>query len=175
MKLNQSNKDVDVSLIGKDVDNYDPMEIIRISGLSKQLKALMADFLVMEEYFFRKAIEKVLLLIIIYKCQVLLIIIDYWLYCDTIIKATKIDKYEEGNITSSCVGDIFYILKECLTRVISTSDVDCLISMVNLISQSLEVDYIAMIQKRLLAAFATTEPKDSKIGYMVNFSYLIYS
>ncbi|CAG8484778.1 5249_t:CDS:10 [Diversispora eburnea] len=130
---------VDVSLIGKDIDNYDPTEIIRISGLSKQLKSLMGDFLVMEEYFFRKAIEK----------------------------AMKIDKYEEGNITSSCVGDVFYILRECLTRIISTSDIECLTTMVNLINHSLEVDYITMFQKRLLTAFATTEPKDSKIGYMI--------
>ncbi|CAG8506943.1 12821_t:CDS:2, partial [Acaulospora colombiana] len=129
----------DVSLIEKDADNYDPTEITKSSGLVKQTKSLMADFLVMEEYFLKKAIEK----------------------------AIKIDKYEEGNVVSSCVGDVFYILKECLIRVVSTSDIECLTSVVNLASQSLGTDYIAVFQKRLLTAFATTEQKDAKIGYMI--------
>ncbi|CAG8763532.1 9673_t:CDS:2, partial [Acaulospora morrowiae] len=93
------------TLAEKDANNYDPIEIIKNSGLAKQAKSLMADFLVMEEYFFRKAIEK----------------------------AMKIDKYEEGSVISSCVGDVFYILKECLIRVVSTSDIECLTSMVNLV------------------------------------------
>ncbi len=48
-----------VSLLEKDADKYDASVIIKTSGLSKQIKLLMNDFIVMEEYFFRKAIEKV--------------------------------------------------------------------------------------------------------------------
>ncbi|CAG8628414.1 3762_t:CDS:10 [Funneliformis mosseae] len=129
----------DVSLLEKDADKYDASVIIKTSGLSKQIKMLMKDFIILEEYFFRKAIEK----------------------------AMKIDNYEEGSSTSSCVEDVFYILKECLSRAVTTSDVECLTSMVNLVNQSLEVDYLALFQKRLLTAFATSEPKDAKIGYMI--------
>jgi conserved oligomeric Golgi complex subunit 4 len=79
----------------------------------------------------------------------------------------KIDKYEEGSATSSCVEDVFYILKECLTRTVTTADMDCLTSMVNLVNQSLKDDYLALFRERLLTAFATAEIKDAKFGYMV--------
>ncbi|RIA99525.1 COG4 transport protein [Glomus cerebriforme] len=129
----------DVSLLEKDANKYDASVIIKTSGLSKQVKLLMNDFIVMEEYFLRKSIEK----------------------------AMKIDKYEEGSATSSCVEDVFYILKECLTRTVTTSDMECLISMVNLVNQSLKDDYLAIFRERLLTAFATAEPKDAKFGYMI--------
>jgi hypothetical protein len=79
----------------------------------------------------------------------------------------RIDKYEEGSTSSSCVEDVFYILKECLTRTVMTSDMECLTSMVNLVNQSLKDDYLALFKERLLTAFATAEPKDAKFGYMV--------
>ncbi|CAG8755388.1 2108_t:CDS:2, partial [Racocetra persica] len=139
VEATKASREADVSLIEKDGNDYDPTSITRNSELSKQVKSLMADFLVMEEYFFRKAIEKAMI----------------------------IDDYDEGSITSSCVGDVFYILKECLTRALSTSDFECLTSMVNLVNQSLEFDYITLFQKRLVTAFATPEPKDAKTGYMI--------
>ncbi|CAG8626693.1 46549_t:CDS:10 [Gigaspora margarita] len=135
----KASRRTDVSLIENDGNSYVPTSITRDSELSKQVKSLMADFLVMEEYFFRKAIEKAMI----------------------------IDDYEEGSTTSSCVGDVFYILKECLTRALSTSDIECLTSMVNLVNQSLELDYITLFQKRLVTAFATPEQKDAKTGYMI--------
>ena len=79
----------------------------------------------------------------------------------------KIDKYEEGSATSSCVEDVFYILKECLTRTVLTSDMECLTSMINLVNRSLRDDYLAIFRERLLTAFVTAEPKDAKFGYMV--------
>ncbi|GES75395.1 conserved oligomeric Golgi complex subunit 4-like [Rhizophagus clarus] len=82
-------------------------------------------------------------------------------------KAMRIDKYEEGGTSSSCVEDVFYILKECLTRTVMTSDMECLTSMVNLVNQSLKDDYLALFKERLLTAFATAEPKDAKFGYMI--------
>ncbi|CAG8627614.1 16996_t:CDS:2 [Racocetra fulgida] len=139
VEATKASREADVSLIEKDGNDYDPTSITRNSELYKQVKSLMADFLVMEEYFFRKAIEKAMI----------------------------IDDYDEGSITSSCVGDVFYILKECLTRALSTSDLECLTSMVNLVNQSLEFDYITLFQKRLVTAFATPEPKDAKTGYMI--------
>ncbi|GBC08772.1 hypothetical protein RclHR1_08370009 [Rhizophagus clarus] len=129
----------DVSLLEKDANKYDSSVIIKNSGLLKQVKSLMNDFVDIEEYFLKKAIEK----------------------------AMRIDKYEEGGTSSSCVEDVFYILKECLTRTVMTSDMECLTSMVNLVNQSLKDDYLALFKERLLTAFATAEPKDAKFGYMI--------
>ncbi|CAB4422955.1 unnamed protein product [Rhizophagus irregularis] len=129
----------DVSLLEKDANKYDSSVIIKNSGLLKQVKSLMNDFVVIEEYFLKKSIEK----------------------------AMRIDKYEEGSTSSSCVEDVFYILKECLTRTVMTSDMECLTSMVNLVNQSLKDDYLSLFKERLLTAFATAEPKDAKFGYMI--------
>jgi hypothetical protein len=49
----------DVSLLEKDANKYDSSVIIKNSGLLKQVKSLMNDFVVIEEYFLKKAIEKV--------------------------------------------------------------------------------------------------------------------
>jgi hypothetical protein len=84
----------------------------------------------------------------------------------------RIDKYEEGSTSSSCVEDVFYILKECLTRTVMTSDMECLTSMVNLVNQCLKDDYLAIFKEKLLTAFATAESKDAKFSYMVRI-YLL--
>lgn len=49
----------DVSLLEKDANKYDSSVIIKNSGLLKQVKSLMNDFVVIEEYFLKKSIEKV--------------------------------------------------------------------------------------------------------------------
>ena len=81
------------------------------------------------------------------------------------------DEREEGSQTSSCVDDVFFILKKCTGRAIKSADVDCLGAMINLVNRSLEVDYINTFQKRLMTAFSSGETKDAKVGYMVCLNF----
>ncbi|CAG8665219.1 5938_t:CDS:10 [Ambispora leptoticha] len=117
MKING----VDVSL-EKSTDDYNPNSFLSNSGLMKQIKHLINDYFLVEEYFLRRALEQ----------------------------AVEIDKIEEGNSTSSCVDDVFYILKRSAFRAVSTSNVDCIVTMVNIINQCLETEFIKVHQKRLI-------------------------
>jgi hypothetical protein len=85
----------------------------------------------------------------------------------SVMQAMSIDERDESNQTSSCVDDVFFILKKSATRAVSTSDMDVITSIVNLMNQSLELDYLNSIQKRLVAAFVANDMKDAKIEYMV--------
>ncbi|KAJ3091273.1 Golgi transport complex subunit 4 [Quaeritorhiza haematococci] len=112
---------------------------MKSTQLYQRVKEMMNDFLVMEEYYIRKSIDK----------------------------AIRIDEYEKGNLTSSCVDDVFYILKKCISRALATSDHDYLCLLINAIGRILETDYINVFHKRMSTAFSTVESKDSRIGFMI--------
>ncbi|CAG8540538.1 13245_t:CDS:10 [Ambispora gerdemannii] len=130
--------EVDVSL-EKSTDDYNPNNFLNNSGLMKQIKHLISEYFFIEEYFLRRALEQ----------------------------AIEIDKVEEGNSTSSCVDDVFYILKRSAFRAVSTSNVDCIVTMVNVVNQCLETEFIKVHQKRLVSAFTSNEAKDAKLSYMI--------
>lgn len=46
-------------------------------------------------------------------------------------KAISIDEVMEGSVVSSCVEDIFYVLRKCARRAVATGDSDCACSVVN--------------------------------------------
>ncbi|KAI9002120.1 COG4 transport protein-domain-containing protein [Hyaloraphidium curvatum] len=113
--------------------------LAKTSRLDQRVQELMGHYVVLEEFFIRRSIDK----------------------------AMKIDEYERGNATSSCVDDVFYILKKSSARIISTADPDSLCAMINVFGQVLEADYINAFQKQLSTAFPSLETSDSKIGFMV--------
>lgn len=113
--------------------------LAKTSRLDQRVQELMGHYVVLEEFFIRRSIDK----------------------------AMKIDEYERGNATSSCVDDVFYILKKSSTRVISTADPDSLCAMINVFGQVLESDYINVFQKQLSTGFPSLETQDAKIGFMV--------
>lgn len=52
-----------------------------------------------------------------------------------------LDTYEKGQLTSSMVDDVFYIVKKCIGRALSSSSIDCLCAMINLATTELESDF----------------------------------
>ena len=44
-------------------------------------------------------------------------------------------------MTSSMVDDVFYIVKKCIGRALSSSSIDCLCAMINLATTELESDF----------------------------------
>jgi hypothetical protein len=113
--------------------------LAKTSRLDQRVQELMGHYVVLEEFFIHRSIDK----------------------------AMKIDEYERGNTTSSCVDDVFYILKKSSARVISTADPDSLCAMINVFGQVLENDYINTFQRQLSTGFPSLETQDAKIGYMV--------
>lgn len=57
------------------------------------------------------------------------------------LQAVAMDSYEKGQLTSSVVDDVFYIVKKCIGRALSSSSIDCLCAMINHSTTELESDF----------------------------------
>ena len=91
-------------------------------------------------------------------------------------KALSIDTFDikGDDIVSSCVEDIFFILKKVVLRSLHSQDTDIICVVLNLVSRAVELDYLRDgLQKRLLTGFggekavSLVERSDNKIGYIV--------
>jgi hypothetical protein len=71
----------------------------------------------------------------------------------SIQKAFKIDHKEEGELNSSVVDDVFYIIKTCIQRGLSTRDPDCFCALINSIANTVELDYMDKLQSKLSTLF----------------------
>jgi len=77
------------------------------------------------------------------------IIIEEYYMRESIHKAIKLDSFEEGNFTSSVTDDIFFILRQCIKRSISSSSIDCVCAILNHAVSILETDFKTMMKKRI--------------------------
>ncbi|KAG8143788.1 putative Conserved oligomeric Golgi complex subunit 4-like protein [Naja naja] len=81
--------------------------------LSCAMQELIGYYITMEEYFMR----------------------------ETVNKAVAMDTCEKGQLTSSMVDDVFYIVKKCIGRALSSSSIDCLCAMINHSITELESEF----------------------------------
>lgn len=51
------------------------------------------------------------------------------------------DEHIEDSLTSSMVDYVFFVLKKCTQRVLSTCNIDTVCAVINLINSTLNVDY----------------------------------
>lgn len=89
----------------------------------------------------------------------------------------KMDDYDPSSgQTSTCVDDVFFILKRVISRSISTSEPEVVASTVKAILKALDTGYTQVFQQKMSFAFAGQEPaarnaersmKQAKINYMV--------
>ncbi|XP_066290971.1 conserved oligomeric Golgi complex subunit 4-like [Branchiostoma lanceolatum] len=99
--------------------------LVRTCGLSLCVQELTGDYILMEEYFLR----------------------------EMIMKAVSMDIMETGSLTSSMVDDIFFILKKCIKRAMSSSNVDLVCAMLNHATTILEQDFCEVLYGRLRQGF----------------------
>ncbi|KAF9435221.1 Golgi transport complex subunit 4 [Entomortierella beljakovae] len=130
---------IEDTVVDKPKNLYNESGLLRTSGLSRKVEELVDSYLVIEEFFLRRSVDK----------------------------AMKIDEYDFGNKTSSCVDDVFYILKKTISRAVFTSNVDCLAAMINFIKDTLESDYISVFQRNMSGAFSNGDSKDARFQYML--------
>lgn len=77
----------------------------------------------------------------------------------------KIDEYDEkAGPTSSCVDDVFYILKRTVHRAMRAADPNCLAAAVTAAARALENDYLGVFQRRMMTTFAGHEGRGSTMG-----------
>ncbi|XP_016051925.1 PREDICTED: conserved oligomeric Golgi complex subunit 4 isoform X2 [Miniopterus natalensis] len=104
--------------------------------LSCTMQELIGLYITMEEYFMR----------------------------ETVNKAVALDTYEKGQLTSSMVDDVFYIVKKCIGRALSSSSIDCLCAMINLATTELESDFRDVLCNKLRIGFPATTLQDIQRG-----------
>ncbi|KAG2180985.1 hypothetical protein INT43_008567 [Umbelopsis isabellina] len=126
--------------------SYDSNGLLTVSRLSKRVSDLLESYLIMEEYLLRRSVNM----------------------------AMTIDEYDESaGETSSCVDDVFFILKKVTNRCISTASVDTITSTINLIIKIMESDYIGHFQRKMSTAFSGHETNKSKSIEIARTAYMI--
>uniref|UniRef100_A0A669R2L6 Conserved oligomeric Golgi complex subunit 4 n=1 Tax=Phasianus colchicus TaxID=9054 RepID=A0A669R2L6_PHACC len=104
--------------------------------LSCTMQELIGYYITMEQYFMR----------------------------ETVNKAVAMDSYEKGQLTSSMVDDVFYIVKKCIGRALSSSNIDCLCAMINHSTTELESDFREVLCNKLKQGFPATTFQDFQRG-----------
>ncbi|KAF9558375.1 Golgi transport complex subunit 4 [Mortierella alpina] len=132
-------KDDQAAVIGQWTNLCQESGLLRASGLSRKVEEIIDHYLALEEFFLRRSVDK----------------------------AMKIDEYDFGSQTSSCVDDVFYILKKTILRAVYTSNVDCLAAMINFIKNTLEMDYISVFLKNMGSVFSSGDTKEARFQYMI--------
>uniref|UniRef100_H3CV90 Conserved oligomeric Golgi complex subunit 4 n=1 Tax=Tetraodon nigroviridis TaxID=99883 RepID=H3CV90_TETNG len=103
--------------------------------LSRNMQELIGYY-IMEEYYMRESVNK----------------------------AVAMDTYEKGQLTSSMVDDCFYIVKKCISRALSSSNIDCLCAMINHANIALESDFREVLLNKLRQGFPATTLQDIQRG-----------
>ncbi|KAM6063870.1 conserved oligomeric Golgi complex subunit 4 isoform 1-T1 [Theristicus caerulescens] len=111
-------------------------KLLNNSLLSCTMQELIGYYITMEEYFMR----------------------------ETVNKAVAMDSYEKGQLTSSMVDDVFYIVKKCIGRALSSSSIDCLCAMINHSTTELESDFREVLYNKLKQGFPATTFQDFQRG-----------
>ena len=121
--------------------------LLKSSKLNEHVQTLISCYIVMEDYFIRRSIEK----------------------------ALKIDQIDSSGLTSSCVDDVFFILKTATQRAMTTCDADCLCALINSISRILELDFMQILQKKLSSSFLggnSIESKETRAAFTTGLNNL---
>ncbi|KAI8344397.1 COG4 transport protein-domain-containing protein [Chlamydoabsidia padenii] len=134
----------------KDRRFYGKNGLLASSGLAKRIKEVMNSFLVIDEYLLKRSMDK----------------------------AMKMDNYDSSSQTSSCVDDVFYILKKVVKRSLSTYQPDIVMTTIQTVLKSVDTGYSQVLQQRLVHAFAANDTssrsdrhmEQAKINYMVTLN-----
>ncbi|XP_072925779.1 conserved oligomeric Golgi complex subunit 4 [Hemitrygon akajei] len=104
--------------------------------LSRNMQELIGYYITMEEYFMREMVNK----------------------------AVAMDVFERGQLTSSMVDDVFFIVKKCIGRALASSNIDCLCAMINHATTVLESDFREVLYNKLRMGFPATTLQDIQRG-----------
>ena len=104
----------------------DAMEtMITKSQLSTQMQDLLGTYLLFERYFME----------------------------ESVIKGIALDAYETGQLTSSMVDDIFFIVRKCIRRSIGTQSIDGICAVINNGAACLEQEFLNSLKSPLKSGY----------------------
>jgi hypothetical protein len=72
---------------------------------------------------------------------------------ESVIKAIHLDAYEQGQLFSSMVDDVFFIVRKCIRRSIGTQSVDGICAVINNGGSCIEQEYVNALKNTLKAGY----------------------
>uniref|UniRef100_A0A5S6PZH5 Conserved oligomeric Golgi complex subunit 4 n=1 Tax=Trichuris muris TaxID=70415 RepID=A0A5S6PZH5_TRIMR len=97
---------------------------LRTCDLCRKVQELLGLYILMEEYYMR----------------------------ESILKALRLEYRDDDALCSSIVDDVFFIVRKCIRRALSSANVDCVGAMLNHACSLLEKYYLAELKGRLKPA-----------------------
>ncbi|RCH95235.1 Golgi transport complex subunit 4 [Rhizopus stolonifer] len=147
--LESDENEKEVIMQGKDHRFYGDNGLLLSSGLTKRVRELMNSYLVIDEYLLKKSVDK----------------------------AMKLDEYDaSASHTSTCVDDVFFILKTVVKRAISTYEPEVVASTARTVVKILEMSYLKPFQQKMSTVFTSYDATGrnaekaiemAKVNYMV--------
>ncbi|XP_030621649.1 conserved oligomeric Golgi complex subunit 4 isoform X2 [Chanos chanos] len=110
--------------------------LLKDCQLSRTMQELIGYYIPMEEYYMR----------------------------ETVNKAVAMDAAETGQLTSSMVDDVFYIVKKCISRALTSGSSDCVCAMINHATSVLETDFREVLVCKLRAGYPVSALQDLQRG-----------
>jgi len=104
---------------------------------------------------FQKWIKNCDLSLFIHNVIAKYIVIEECYMKESIQKAIKLDCFEEGNFISSVVDDIFFILRQCIKRSISSYSIDCVCAILNHAVSILETEFKTKLKRTIDDGYTT--------------------
>lgn len=123
--------DTEISTLDEDAKKESEKQLnylIKECELSRSMHELLGTYVMMEEYFMRESINK----------------------------AVSMDVIEDNSPTSSMLDDVFFIVKKCLRRAVSSSSVDIVCAMLNHTNSLLQSDFHGVLSEKVKLGFPSS-------------------
>ncbi|KAH8410645.1 hypothetical protein KR009_009875 [Drosophila setifemur] len=105
------------------MDRYE--NIMKKSDLRRQMQEILSTYLLLERYFME----------------------------ESVIKAIGLDAYENGQLCSSMVDDVFFILRKSIRRALTTQSINGTCAVINNVASCLDGDFVAALKAPLKSGY----------------------
>nr|CAD2183787.1 unnamed protein product [Meloidogyne enterolobii] len=102
--------------------------VLNRSGLNTRMQELLGNYVLMEQYYMTNSVQK----------------------------AISMDTVEDGALTSSLLDDVFFIVRKCIRRSISSSSIDCICAMLNNGVTLLETEFFKCISAPIKSGYPSS-------------------
>ena len=102
--------------------------MLAMSDLAKFSQESLGDYIALEQYFMSENVKL----------------------------AISLDSSEQDQLTTSMLDDVFFIVKKCVGRAVSSQNVDCICAVLNNACTLLESDFLKIFQETVKAGLPNT-------------------
>ena len=84
------------------------------------------------------------------------IALEQYFMAENVALAISLDSSEQDQLTTSMLDDVFFIVKKCIGRAVSSQNVDCICAVLNNACTLLESDFLQLFQETVKAGLPNT-------------------